>query len=117
VYEQNVAHDRVRLVSTDPVPVGRTTLRFEFRKEATLWAALKGLLLEGPDFDRLRVLAGTGALFIGDRRVAEGWLPRPVFAVWEGMDVGQDSNTPVSPLYAAPFPFRGTLERVVFELE
>jgi arylsulfatase len=117
VYEHGVGYAAWRLVSDVDLPVGRATVRFRFEQEALPWSVAKAVLAEGFDFDRLRVLAGTGSLWIGEREVAEARLERPVFAVWEGMDVGCDRNTPVSPLYESPFPFRGRLERVVFELE
>jgi arylsulfatase len=117
VYEHDVGYAAWRLVSDAELPLGPSTLRFRFEQEPLAWAAAKAIAAEGLDFDRLRVLAGTGSLWIGERKVAEGRLERPVFAVWEGMDVGCDRNTPVSPLYESPAPFRGRLARVVFELE
>jgi hypothetical protein len=33
-----------------------------------------------------------------------------------GMDLGSDRLSPVCPDYVAPFPFTGTLDKVVFEI-
>ena len=57
---------------------------------------------------------GTGTLFINDRKVASGRIPKtePVkFSVDETFDVGEDTGAPVG-TYEAPFPFTGTLKQV-----
>jgi arylsulfatase len=67
---------------------------------------------------------GTHRLFVAGRQVAEGKLEHTVplrFSGYAGMDVGRDNGLPVSPgkIYylRAPFPFEGTIERVVFDIQ
>ena len=63
------------------------------------------------------MLEGTGSLWIEDQKVAETEIDQPLFAVWEGLDIGRDLLTPVSPEYSSPFNFTGELHRVVYDLD
>ena len=49
-----------------------------------------------------------------DVKIGEGEIARTVgmLGVLEPMDVGRDTQTPVSESYACPFAFSGTLHRV-----
>jgi hypothetical protein len=50
--------------------------------------------------------------------IAQQELQTPVAGLsWEGLDIGRDLRMPVSPRYAAPFPYRGELREVVFEID
>ncbi|MGH7286739.1 MAG: hypothetical protein ACREI8_01810 [Myxococcota bacterium] len=70
---------------------------------------------------------GTGGrhrLLVAGQPVAEGKLEHGVplrFSGYAGLDVGRDNGLPVSPgkLYylRAPFPFEGTIEKLVFDLQ
>lgn len=61
---------------------------------------------------------GTGRLGVGGQTVASGEMRfLPLHAGFEPLDVGRDTQTPVSDAYACPFAFAGTLERVVVEVE
>jgi arylsulfatase len=95
------------LVASEALPGGRVNVRYEFTADEP------GKMGTG----------GTGRLFVGGRQVAEGKLEHTVplrFSAYAGMDVGRDNGLPVSPgayyYLRAPFPFRGAVERVEFEL-
>ena len=79
------------------MPVGRVTVRFEFNRTGSY--------------------RGTGALFVNDQLVGtqlfEQTLPQPPS---EGLDVGIDRGMPVTNDYNPPFPFTGTIERVLYQL-
>lgn len=64
---------------------------------------------------------GTASLWIGDRKVGEGAMPRTVpvaFSSYAGMDIGRDNGLVVDRDYEdhAPYAFTGTVRRVVFDL-
>ncbi|MCC6174626.1 MAG: arylsulfatase [Chloroflexi bacterium] len=90
-----------RISSSEPVPSGAQTLRFEFRRTGEH--------------------QGVGTLFVGDRKIGEGEIPRTVPAVietsGEGLCCGYDSGLPVTADYRAPFRFTGTLKRVVVDVD
>ena len=64
--------------------------------------------------------AGTLALYMDDEEVGRGELvtqPGPFCLVGDGICVGRDSASPVTPAYRAPFRFTGgTIERVVVDV-
>ncbi|WP_428354258.1 hypothetical protein [Methyloprofundus sp.] len=80
-------------------------------------ALTQGLFKDGLDFDRLAVLRGTGSLWINNQKVAEQKLEYPIFAVWEGLDIGRDQITSVSPEYQSPYSFSGTLKSLSYHLD
>jgi arylsulfatase len=64
---------------------------------------------------------GRGRLFINGQQVGENHMERTVplrFTAYAGLDIGKDNGEPVAPTYRAksPFPFTGTIGRVVFDL-
>jgi arylsulfatase len=60
--------------------------------------------------------SGVGTLLIDGAPAGSMTFRRPPNLIWEGMDVGRDTLTPVSREYGSPNPFTGTLSRVVFDL-
>ena len=90
-----------RIVSTEPIPTGRQTLRFRFTRTGEH--------------------RGRGELFVGDRPVGAGEIPRTVPHVietsGEGLCCGYDSGLPVTDDYVAPFRFTGRIAQVVVELD
>jgi arylsulfatase len=102
-YVYNLAGaDVTTITSTEPLPAGEVTLRYDFASD-------KGA--RGP--------GGTGRLFINGKLAGEGRIPRTVinrFSLDEGLDVGEDTGTPVCESYKTPFKFTGTLKRVTVEL-
>jgi arylsulfatase len=100
VYEYLYADEtRYVLASDRALPVGRSTLRFEFTKTG--------------DYQ------GTGTLRINGEPAGSVHLPRtwPVSGTSGGLYCGRDGGTPVSQAYRLPFAFTGTLNRVVIELD
>ena len=89
-----------RIESTAAVPAGKHTLAFDFVRT-------------GPH-------RGRGTLLIDGDAVGEGEIPRTVPHVietsGEGLCCGYDSGLPVTPDYAAPFRFTGSIDHVVVEL-
>jgi arylsulfatase len=95
--------DRYTIRSNTDVPLGKSTLRYEFK----IAGALPGS-------------GGTGKLFINDQLVGEGKIEKtaPNSQSWgDSFTVGMDLGTPVSEDYQSPFKFTETLEHVTFELK
>ena len=94
------------LTSSEKVPTGKVTVRYEFTAETP------GKLGTG----------GKGQLFINDKPVGENNLQHTVplrFSSYSGMDIGKDNGDVVSPTYKAkaPFAFTGKIGKVVFDLK
>jgi arylsulfatase len=75
----------------------------------------------GPSADpSMPGFAGTLTLFIDDEEVGRGEIvtqPGPFCLVGDGICVGRDSASPVTPDYVAPFAFRGgTIDKVVVDV-
>ena len=63
---------------------------------------------------------GPGLLVAGEAEVAEGRIERTIpirVTLDEGLDVGEDTGTPVTTSYDVPFRFEGKVDRVVIDLE
>jgi arylsulfatase A-like enzyme len=86
--------ERTRLASDVPVPSGRVTLRYTFRRTG-----------------RRR---GIGTLSIGERDAGSAELPKtwPVVAVTGGLTCGRAGSAPVTDAFRPPFAFTGVLHRV-----
>ncbi|TXL00469.1 hypothetical protein BMR02_05910, partial [Methylococcaceae bacterium HT1] len=63
------------------------------------------------------IIALPTRIHIEPKKVAEQEVEYPVFAVWEGLDIGRDQITPVSHEYQSPFTFSGTLKSLSFQLD
>ena len=88
------------IISDEIVPAGACTLRFVFKRN--------------------RPNNGTGELYINERKIGEGYIPKRtpvVYSVSEGLNCGRSGHTPVSDLYTCPFPFTGTLEKVTIDVD
>lgn len=82
--------------SEDEVPEGKATLAFEFEKTGR-WK-------------------GKGTLFINEKEEGKVDMPYTVparYSFEEGLEVGQDPQTPVTDDYLSPFKYNGGLEKVV----
>lgn len=93
------------LTSTEAVPVGKVTVKYEFVADQP------GKMGTG----------GKGKLFINGKAVGENRLPATVpsrFSSYSGFDIGKDNGDVVSETYKdkAPFAFTGKIEKVVFDL-
>jgi len=95
----NMLGEVFRYTAAEPLPAGRHALLAEYD-----W---KGK-------------ASTMRLAVDGKMVAEGPLPRRMPLRWQiggaGLLVGRDRGFPVCDDYRPPFPFRGTLERIVLEV-
>jgi arylsulfatase A-like enzyme len=63
---------------------------------------------------------GAATLFVDGTEIAKGRIERTIpirIALDEGLDVGEDSGTPVNLNYDVPFKFTGKIEKVVIDLK
>jgi len=93
---------RYTVAADRPLPSGKATVQYEFTYDG-------GGLGKG----------GTGRIFVNGAKVAEGRIDKTqccLIALDESADVGKSNGTPVSPDYANPFAFTGTIDRVVVDL-
>jgi len=95
------------LTSRDRLPTGKVNVRYEFTADKP------GELATG----------GIGRLFINGKSQAEGRIEHTApfrFTGYAGMDIGTDNGLPVVPTFGyaklLPKVFRGTIERVQFDL-
>ena len=94
--------NRTVITSSEPVPAGKSTVRFEFAYDG-------GGLGKG----------GKGALFINGKNVGDGRIEKTVpgrFGI-DTFGVGMDTGSPVSNTYKPPFAFTGKVEKVDIELK
>jgi arylsulfatase len=102
-----VGSEQFHLVSEEPVPTGRAVLSYQFEVTGP------------PDLRVGKGTPGTGTLFINEQPVGSMELPytMPItISIDEGLTCGQDTGSPASDLYTAPFPFTGKLHRVVVDV-
>lgn len=91
------------IISSQPLPTGKATLRYELRYTPT---------------KNLTDAAGTEFLYINDVKVAERNIIKAdatIIPYDEGLDVGRDNASPVSPLYTTPFKFTGKLNKLTVD--
>ena len=101
----NQPEHKFRIASGQPLSPGNHVVRFSFKYDG-------GGIGKG----------GTGTLLVDEQQVAQGRVPRtlPVrFSLDETFDIGEDTGTPVVEDYVdkMPFPFTGTLKKVLIVLE
>ncbi|BAV07262.1 arylsulfatase [Filimonas lacunae] len=110
-YVQNgkltVAHNNngklVYLTSDKPIAKGKAILRYDLT-----YIPAKNLTDE----------AGTESLYINDVKVAERKITKAdatILPYDEGLDVGRDNASPVSPNYQTPFTFTGILHKIIVD--
>jgi arylsulfatase A-like enzyme len=96
--------ERFKIASAQPLPSGKSTVRFDF--------AYDGGMGKG----------GMGTLSVNGQKVAEGRIERTqccIFSADEGADVGVDDGTPVSEDYEAgeASKFTGKITKVTIDLK
>ena len=105
--------DPQKLVSSEPLPAGKVQVAFEFTVDKgvapPVWA--------NPFFNP--IVAGTGRLSINGKQVAEGYFKR--FGgidgtLYQTLDIGLNSSSPVTSAYETPFAFTGKIEKVTIDL-
>ena len=90
--------------SERPLPTGSVNVRMEFAADAPKPAT-----------------GGEVTLYVNDERAGGGRIEHTVpvrFTGYAGMDIGRDNGMPVDRSYAdrSPFPFTGTVKKVVFDI-
>lgn len=121
VYEFNHFRKMFRVASEKALPVGECTVRMWYEKcgAEKLDASIKG----GADnafYDPAAACFGIAHLYVDGEEVASGPVENVSFGLsLEGMDIGRDSLTPVTPSYKerGEFAFTGTIREVVYELK
>lgn len=102
VYHYNwFDEDRYVITSSEPVPPGKATVKFEFA-------------YDGDGLGK----GGDGKLFINGKQVGEGRIDKTVAGRF-GIDtfgVGKDTGAPVANTYEPPFAFTGKIDNVVIDL-
>lgn len=96
---------RLTIAGKQAVPAGKATIRYEFAYDG-------GGLAKG----------GMGTIFVNGRKVAQGRIERTqpmIFSADEGVDVGQDGETPVVETYGikAPYKFTGSIAKVTVDVK
>jgi arylsulfatase len=106
-YTYNYVADQRFEVVGDKVPSGRHALSFEFEPTG------EPAPLEG------KGTPGKAKLFIDGKPAGEGELPVTIpltMGLAAGVSIGLDAGAPVTDSYTAPFPFTGTIEKVVYDV-
>jgi arylsulfatase A-like enzyme len=116
IYERNTGFDVKRLEATEPLPTGAVNIQVKYDKVSTGMAVMKGLFSAGANFNRLSVLKGKVSLLQNGQVVGEMDIDQPFLVGWEGLDIGRDTGSPVSPHYTSPFAFEGDLKEVDYSL-
>lgn len=103
MYEYNYfTAERYKIAGKDKLAPGKHTIHFEFKYDG-------GGVGKG----------GTGAIFVDGKEVAKGRIEKTIlgrFSAGETFDTGEDTGSPVSDLYKAPFRFAGTIKKVEIDL-
>jgi hypothetical protein len=100
-----VAQQSFQVVSEVEVPTGSHILSFEFEPTG------------GPEPLKGKGAPGIAKLFMDGEPVGQGELPVTIpiaLGLASGVSIGQDAGAPVTDEYRPPFPFTGTLRRVVY---
>src|SRR5262249_35459818 len=96
------------LRSDAPLPDGPATLRFEFT------------VTDLPDISQGRGTPGRARLFVNDQPSGELSLPYTVLVSFDpnqGLTAGRGGPLAVASSVTGPFPFTGSLEQVVLEVQ
>jgi arylsulfatase len=95
-----------RVTSTDVIPVGHVSLRYEFEATAK------------PDFTQGRGAPGRGQLYINSKLVGDAEFDTTVPMVFgiEGLSCGYDFGESVTAAYQVPFRFTGSIHHVIVDL-
>jgi arylsulfatase len=94
-----VGESLYEIKATETLPAGPVDLRFEFEKTENG--------------------QGRGRLYVNDKLVGAGEIPKvtpAVYSQYDTFDIGEDSGAPVSDRYEAPFRYQGVIERVEFQV-
>ncbi|MDB5273988.1 MAG: sulfatase [Chitinophagaceae bacterium] len=114
-----VAHNTgsvVRYLQSDkPLPSGKAKLTFELN----YIKPPKIKPTDNRDVYRVDVPGGTESIYINGVKVGERAIlaseGKYIANYKDGVDVGQDTNSPVTEHYKSPFKFTGSLEKIIIE--
>ncbi len=118
IYEANTfGKTRELLVSSQPLPKGKSTIVYEFKVDPSLTETVKGLISAAL---LAKARPGTATLSLNGVEVAHGHLSQ--FggfrsAGTETFDIGKDNGSPVSSLYDGPNAFAGKVQRVEIDVK
>ena len=103
-WEHNYYNEvRYRVSSTEPIPAGRHVLSAEIKVDKQGQFGTPGSVI----------------LRLGEKQIGEGRFENQIggfFTANESFDVGCDTCSPVSDQYGSPFPFTGTIVRVMVDV-
>ena len=96
----------LKVASNGNVPTGRATLRYEFEPTGE------------PDLRTGKGAPGRAELYVDDKLVGaeEFSVTVPILFGIEGLSCGYDFGEAVSHAYHSPFPFTGTIHKVIVDL-
>lgn len=100
-YLQNyVGEEYYELIATEALPLGSVTARLDFEKTGEY--------------------QGIATLYVNDKQVGEAQIKKTtpfLYSQFDTFDVGEDSGSPISTRYLAPFKFPGAIEKVEVNLK
>ena len=98
--------DEFVVETSDPVPEGRHTLRYEFEPTGA------------PDIRVGKGAPGRGQLYVDGTLVGNTEFPHttPLLFELEGLSCGYDFGAPAADGYEPPFEFTGTIHSVTFDV-
>jgi arylsulfatase len=102
-----VGAQEFRVASSEPVPEGKSKLRYEFEPTGK------------PDIAKGKGSPGRAQLYINDRLVGQADFPFTVpliMGLGGGLTVGRNPGSSVSQLYGPPFAFTGTIFKVTVDV-
>ena len=102
-----VGAQEFRVASSEPVPEGKSKLRYEFEPTGK------------PDIAKGKGSPGHAQLYINDKLVGQTDFPFTVpllLGLGGGLTVGRNPGSPVSQLYGPPFAFTGTIFKVTADV-
>jgi arylsulfatase len=102
-----VGAEELRVSSEQPVPPGKHALRYEFEPTGA------------PDLRTGKGAAGTAKLFVDGEIVGQAEFAVTVplaLGLGSGFAVGRNPGSPVSVMYASPFPFTGAITKVTVDV-
>jgi arylsulfatase A-like enzyme len=101
-----VGRDQFEVTSSEPLPEGRHTLRYEFEPTGE------------PDIRNGKGVPGRGQLYVDSELVGNSEFPHttPLLFELEGLSCGYDFGAPAAEGYEPPFEFTGTIHSVTFDI-
>lgn len=102
-----VSAEEFDIASTESIPTGKLTLRYEFEPTGK------------PDLAHGKGTPGKARLFANETLIGQGELPVTIpllIGLGGGLSVGRNPGSPVSELYTPPFAFTGKIYNVTVDV-